>query len=93
MGYEPTGKDMNSYIEDYLEHIAGYRGLSDATVKTYVQDLGTFMNFLEMMEVGDLRNVNRRTVRGFWPFWPTKITNGLVFLENSPYLEDFIGGW
>ena len=51
MGYEPTGKDMNSYIEDYLEHIAGYRGLSDATVKTYVQDLETFMNFLEMMEV------------------------------------------
>ena len=70
---------MNSYIEPYLEHMVGYRGLSDATVKTYVQDLGTFMNFLEMTEVGDLRNVDRRTVRGF-----------LVFLADKNYQRSSI---
>ena len=79
MGYEPTEKDMNSYIEAYLDHMVGYRGLSDATVKTYVQDLETFMNFLEMTEVGDLRNVDRRTVRGF-----------LVFLADKNYQRSSI---
>ena len=72
MGFEPTEKDMNSYIEAYLEHMVGYRGLSDATVKTYVQDLETFVNFLEMTEVGDLKNVDRRTVRGFLAFLADK---------------------
>jgi site-specific recombinase XerD len=79
MGYEPTDKDMNSYIEAYLEHIVGYRGLSDATVKTYLQDLQTFVKFLDMMEAGDLRNVDRRTVRGF-----------LVFLVDKNYQRSSI---
>ena len=65
MGYEPTEKDMNSYIEAYLQHMVGYRGLSDATVKTYLQDLKTFKNFLELTGIADLRDVDRRTVRGF----------------------------
>ena len=73
MGYEPTEKDMNSYIEAYLQHMVGYRGLSDATVKTYLQDLKTFKNFLELTEIGDLRDVDRRTVRGFLVFLADKI--------------------
>ena len=73
MGYEPTEKDMNSYIEAYLQHMVGYRGLSDATIKTYLQDLKTFKNFLELTEIGDLRDVDRRTVRGFLVFLADKI--------------------
>ena len=73
MGYEPTEKDMNSYIEAYLQHMVGYRGLSDATIKTYLQDLKTFKNFLELMEISDLRDVDRRTVRGFLVFLADKI--------------------
>ena len=79
MGYEPTEKDMNSYIEAYLQHMVGYRGLSDATVKTYLQDLKTFKNFLELTEIGDLRDVDRRTVRGF-----------LVFLADKNYQRSSI---
>ena len=79
MGYEPTEKDMNSYIEAYLQHMVGYRGLSDATVKTYLQDLETFKNFLELTEIGDLRDVDRRTVRGF-----------LVFLADKNYQRSSI---
>ena len=79
MGYEPTEKDMNSYIEAYLQHMVGYRGLSDATIKTYLQDLKTFKNFLELMEISDLRDVDRRTVRGF-----------LVFLADKTYQRSSI---
>lgn len=79
MGYEPTEKDMNFYIEAYLQHMVGYRGLSDATVKTYLQDLKTFKNFLELTEIGDLRDVDRRTVRGF-----------LVFLADKNYQRSSI---
>ena len=64
---------MNSYIEAYLQHMVGYRGLSDATIKTYLQDLKTFKNFLELMEISDLRDVDRRTVRGFLVFLADKI--------------------
>tara|TARA_B100000929_G_scaffold95322_2_gene74753 strand:- start:891 stop:1835 length:945 start_codon:yes stop_codon:yes gene_type:complete len=79
MGYEPTEKDMNSYIEAYLQHMVGYRGLSDATVKTYLQDLKTFKNFLELTGIGDLRDVDRRTVRGF-----------LVYLADKNYQRSSI---
>ena len=70
---------MNSYIEAYLQHMVGYRGLSDATIKTYLQDLKTFKNFLELMEISDLRDVDRRTVRGF-----------LVFLADKTYQRSSI---
>jgi integrase/recombinase XerC len=61
-------RDITSYIESYLRYVKGRRGLSEATVKTYAQDLFTFANFLDVIEVASFEEVDRRTVRSFLAF-------------------------
>ena len=61
-------RDITSYIESYLRYVKGHRGLSEATVKTYAQDLSTFANFLDVIEVASFEEVDRRTVRSFLAF-------------------------
>ena len=43
--------EIESYLSDYSEYLLRYRGLSDATVTTYSQDLNTFVAFLAMSQI------------------------------------------
>ena len=72
-------KDVKSYLVTYSEYLLRYRGLSDATVRTYAQDLNTFVEFLSMTKINKFDDVDRRTVRRF-----------LAFLVDSAYKRSSI---
>jgi len=57
--------EIDSYLSDYSEYLLRYRGLSDATVTTYFQDLNTFVAFLTMMKISKFDVVDRKIVRSF----------------------------
>lgn len=61
-------EDVDSYLAAYSEYLLRYRGLSEATVKTYAQDLNTFVDFLTTMRIHKVDSVDRRIVRGFLAF-------------------------
>ena len=62
-------KNFESYLDAYSEYLLRHRGLSDATVRTYAQDLNTFVHFLMTLKIHKFRDVldfrqnfkNRRT--------------------------------
>ena len=60
--------EIDSYLSDYSEYLLRYRGLSDATVTTYFQDLNTFVAFLTMMKISKFDVVDRKIVRSFLAF-------------------------
>ncbi|MBS22022.1 MAG: tyrosine recombinase [Chloroflexi bacterium] len=60
--------EIESYLSDYSEYLLRYRGLSDATVTTYFQDLNTFVAFLTMMKISKFDVVDRKIVRSFLAF-------------------------
>ena len=60
--------EIDSYLSDYSEYLLRYRGLSDATVTTYSQDLNTFVAFLTMMKISKFDVVDRKIVRSFLAF-------------------------
>ena len=60
--------EIDSYLSDYSEYLLRYRGLSDATVTTYFQDLNTFVAFLAMMKISKFDVVDRKIVRSFLAF-------------------------
>tara|TARA_B100001123_G_scaffold103435_1_gene119926 strand:+ start:479 stop:1408 length:930 start_codon:yes stop_codon:yes gene_type:complete len=60
--------EIESYLSDYSEYLLRYRGLSDATVTTYSQDLNTFVAFLTMMKISKFDVVDRKIVRSFLAF-------------------------
>ena len=60
--------EIDSYLSDYSEYLLRYRGLSDATVTPYFQDLNTFVAFLTMMKISKFDVVDRKIVRSFLAF-------------------------
>ena len=72
-------KNFESYLDAYSEYLLRHRGLSDATVRTYAQDLNTFVHFLMTLKIHKFDSVDRRIIRGF-----------LVFLVDSAYKRSSI---
>ena len=47
-------KNFEFYLDAYSEYLLRHRGLSDATVRTYTQDLNTFVHFLMTLKIHKL---------------------------------------
>ena len=58
-------EDFGSYVVAYSDYLRLYRGLSEATMRTYTQDLSTFVDFLNTMKIDKFDSVDRRVVELF----------------------------
>lgn len=54
-----------SHTEDYLQRAEVGRGLSEHTIDAYRRDLSDFLTFTDRMEIHDVEEIDRRTMRRF----------------------------
>jgi integrase/recombinase XerD len=57
--------DTDALVERYLNHVRVEGGLSRNTIEAYRRDLEKFQRYLRQRNIGQLRQVNKDTVRSF----------------------------
>jgi len=60
-----TTGSIASHAEDYLQRAEVVRGLSEHTIDAYRRDLSDFITFTDRLEIHDVDEIDRRTIRRF----------------------------
>ena len=74
--------EFDAYVERFPLYLRGQKGLSENTERVYLSDLQAFREYL-LKEGLTLRDMERNTLRGYWPGWPRRSRKAAVAMSGS----------
>jgi len=73
---------FDSLVEGYPDYLRGQRGLSENTVRIYLDDIGSFRRYL-CLEEATLEDMDRAMIRGYMAWLATEALDGKGYARVS----------
>ena len=73
---------FDSLVEGYPDYLRGQRGLSENTVRIYLDDIGSFRRYL-CLEESTLEDMDRAMIRGYMAWLATEALDGKGYARVS----------
>ena len=73
---------FDALVEGYPDYLRGQRGLSENTVRIYLDDIGSFRQYLGLEEV-TLKDMDRAMLRGYMAWLATDARDGKGYARVS----------